>query len=529
MSQPAALSGDCGTTPTAGGPEQLLGSTTARIWTPPLVTGPPGPCGCGCALTPQTSYGFDLADFAADIVGTPLDPWQRWAGIHLGEMLPDGRPRFRKIVLIVARQNGKSYLGVMLTLFWQFIERQPLILGTNSKIEYAREAWQKAVVLAKSTPVLADLLPRTRQQGIRNTNGEQEMATREGSRYKISAANEEGGRSLTLNRVLLDELRQHHNYQAWAAVVPAANAVRDAQIVAITNKGTSQSVVLNELREAARTYIETGQGDRRLGLLEWSVPDEVDPAAAAADPAMLALANPNLGRRLEVEDLLADGRTAAAAGGEALQTHLTEVLCLTADNPDDTPITRQAWDNCRDDEASLADLRARLVVALDVAPDGEHVTLAGAAMMTNESAPDEPGPIVVEIIAAWRGETATEQARLQLPDLLARVRPRSRWFFPAGPAAQLAPVLERLHFKPLNAGDAVASCMGLAEMVRAARLLHTGDPLLTDHVLQAKKWPVGDGWRFIRKGAGHVDAAYAAAAAAQKAAHRPPARRATFV
>ncbi|GAA4568706.1 hypothetical protein GCM10023193_50810 [Planotetraspora kaengkrachanensis] len=69
----------------------LLGSTTPRLWTPPLVTGRRGPCGCGCALTPKTSLGFSCVDFARDVLGIELLPWQRWLLIHALELRPDGR------------------------------------------------------------------------------------------------------------------------------------------------------------------------------------------------------------------------------------------------------------------------------------------------------------------------------------------------------------------------------------------------------------------------------------------------------
>ena len=34
----------------------LYGSTTPRLSTPPLVAGPPGECGCGCALSPSIGW-----------------------------------------------------------------------------------------------------------------------------------------------------------------------------------------------------------------------------------------------------------------------------------------------------------------------------------------------------------------------------------------------------------------------------------------------------------------------------------------
>jgi hypothetical protein len=63
--------------------------------------------------------------------------------------------------------------------------------------------------------------------------------------------------------------------------------------------------------------------------------------------------------------------------------------------------------------------------------------------------------------------------------------------------------------------------MGFSEQVDAHRIAHSGDPLLDAHVSAAEKLSTGDGWRFSRKGEGHVDAAYAAAGAVHLARTLP--------
>ena len=488
-----------------GRAEEVLGSTLPRIWTPPLITGPPGPCGCGCALTPKTSLGFDQVEFADETLARPFLPWQRWSVIHGGELLSDGRPRFRVVHVQVARQNGKTEIPVILSLYWQTVEEVPMVLGTSTKIDYAKESWMKAVRLAEKAPGLKGVIPAKRREWTRQANGEQESWIGD-ARYKIAAANEEGGRSLTIHRLVLDELRQHHDYSAWDAAVPAGNAVRDFQCWTLSNAGTDRSVVLNDERAAALRFIETGEGDQRTGWFEWSC----DEGARPDDLVQLAKANPSLGITIDPDALLSDARKAMAVGGEKLAGFKRECMCLSEENPDDVPVTKEAWAACLDEALTLDGLRSRVVVALDVSPDGRHVSLVAAAQ-------DDDGRVLVDVVRAWSGEQATEVARVELPDLVAVVKPRKRWFFPAGPAAALKPDLEALKFEAFGSADSVAACMGLAELVRSGRLRHGDDPLLTDHVLGAKKWPAGDGWRFVRKGAGHVDAGYAAGGAVLKA------------
>ena len=494
----------------------LLGRTEPRVYTPPLITGPPGPCGCGCALTPETSYGFDVDAFASDVLALPLDPWERWVAIHGGELLPDGRPRFRKLLVIVARQNGKTHLLVVLSLFWLYVQAQPLILGTSTKLDYAMESWRKAVQLVRKTPALMELQPATRNRGMRFANGEQELATVEECRYKIAPANAEGGRSLTLHRVILDELRQHHDYSAWDAIVPATNAVRDSQTWAITNQGDDRSVVLLDLQEEATRFIETGEGDARLGLMEYSAPKGSDPT----DPVALAYANPNMGRRIDVADLVAEGAAAKRAGGDKLAGYLTEIMCIRVPKLDPA-VDPEAWSRCLD-KGTLDEVRDRVALCVDLSTDGLHATLAAAAVL-----PD--GRARVEVVAAWDGVNAPRELAAALPALLARVRPRALGWFPGGPAASLVSDIPGLWIpRGVEAtalrGDTAGTCMALAQLVDARQLAHSGDPLLDSHVLGAERLWTMDVWRFTRRGAGHSDAAYAAAGAVHLARAMPKPR-----
>src|SRR5450759_3088721 len=80
---------------------RLRGSTEPRIWTPPLRE-----------LTPEESLGFAAVKFATAVLLLVLFPWQEWLLIHMLELRPDGQFRFRTVVVLVARQNGKSTVSV---------------------------------------------------------------------------------------------------------------------------------------------------------------------------------------------------------------------------------------------------------------------------------------------------------------------------------------------------------------------------------------------------------------------------------
>lgn len=498
--------------------EVVLGSTMPRIFTPPLIEGPPGPCGCGCALTPETSYGFRVETFARNVLERPLDPWQRFAAIHAGELLPDGRPRFLVLLILVARQQGKTELLVILVLFWMFIEERRLVLGTSTNLTYAVESWEKAVELAEGCDALAEDIPAN---GVRRTNGENQLRTVYKTRYRVAASNAKGGRSLTIDRLILDELREHHSWTAWNAAVPATNAIWDAQVWAISNQGDHRSVVLDSLRKAAMDFIETGNGDRRLGLLEWSAPLGSKPT----DLHALAMANPNLNRRTDQDSLLGQAMRAEKAGGEELAGFLTEIMCIKVPMLDPA-VDAVAWADCAD-PGTLDGVRDRIAAAVDVSLDGKHATLVAAALLAD-------GRVRVEAVKRWEGDSARQQLRRELPGLVAKMKPRTFGWFPNGPAAAVAADLAdrkkgtRSAWPPRGVEvdelrkDGAAICMGFAELIAAKEIAHSDDELLTTHVTTAEKAYRGDAWMFTRKGSGHCDAAYAAAGAVHLARTLPP-------
>jgi hypothetical protein len=450
---------------------------------------------------PGASYGPRVTEFAREVLGEPLDAWQEWLVLHAGELLPDGRPRFRRVVALVARQNGKTFLLRTLALYWVFVERWPLTVGTSTNLDYARESWEAAVRAAESVKELSAFLPRN---GVRRANGEQCLTTSDQCRYKIAASNRKGGRSLSIDRLIADELREQHDWSAYNAAYPAMNARPKGQAWFISNQGDDKSVVLDALRNGA-----LAEADRRLGLFEWSAHEDCD----VEDPDGWMASNPNLGYRLDEDTVRGSAALAKKNGGEEEAGFRTEVLCQRVGRLDQA-IDAAAWVRCRD--AGTLDgegEREYLTACIDISPDGLHATLAVAATMSDRRTR-------VEVAAAWDGPGCPGIMQRELRSWLLRIRPRTLGWFPAGPAAALAAELRgggqlmvpRLKIVEIQA-DTAAVCMGLARLVLDEQIAHSGDPLLDAHVAAAEKLRSGDRWVYSRRGGGHVDALYAAAGA----------------
>ncbi|MET8150242.1 terminase [Actinoplanes sp. NPDC049668] len=479
-------------------PSVVLGSVVPRLWTPPLRD----------LSDPAASWGHVFIAFCIAI-GFPLDPWQRWLAIHLGELFPDGSPRYRKAIILVARQNGKTLFTRLLILYWMWIERVPEIVATSTDRAAAKRSWKKVVELAERTPLLAENLePRHTALQI----GEEDFWNTHGAHYRFAAPTRRAGRGDTLPRALLDELREHRNRDTWDAIVPAMNAVADALLVCISNEGDAESVVLHEEHDAAETFIQTGEGDPRTFLASWSAPSGAPPDSVEA----LAQANPGLGHRVQLDAILGQARAAMAAGGETLARFRIEILCQRVDLLE-AAIRLEDWNDCGIPQAQAVDMaghRRSVALCFDVSDDRTHATLAAAVTLD--------GITHIEIVAAWQGYECRKQLRRDLPGHVARIKPRKVVWMPGGPAAAVADQwpgrrLGNVLLEEVRAEEVVRACMGLEEQAAAGHLRHVFDPLLDLHVRQTQQLPQGDGWRFARRGQAPIDATYAAAGAVHAA------------
>lgn len=316
-------------------PHRFIGSETARIFTPPLRK-----------LTAKTSRGFQCIRFAEEVLELELFPWQKWLLIHALEILVDGTFRFRTVVLLVARQNGKSTLMQVLSLWRMFVDGAPLVIGTAQNLDIAEEVWQGAVDMAQEVPELAAEIDK-----VDLTNGKKALRLVSGSRYKVQAATRRGGRGLSGDLVILDELREHQNWEAWSAVTKTTMARLLAQIWAASNAGDLTSVVLRHLRMLAHLALGDPDGingddarledvsddfdDESLGIFEWSAP----PGCDVRDRGGWAQANPSLGYSITERAI------ASALKTDPESVFRTEVLCQWVDSMHEGAFPPGVWES----------------------------------------------------------------------------------------------------------------------------------------------------------------------------------------
>lgn len=391
----APSSASCASQRAASRRKSVLGHEQPRIFTPPLRP-----------LTPDTSLGFAAIEFAEEVCEVTLYPWQKWLLVHGLELHPDGGFRFRTIVVLVARQNGKSMLSVILSLFFMYVLGRELVIGTAQDLDVAEEIWQEAIDLIEETPELDALKER-----VIKVNGKKALELKTGERYKVKAANRRAGRGLSGELILLDELREHQSFDAWGAITKTTIARPDAQVWALSNAGDATSIVLRHLRikahaalgdpdnltadgplvdEAGAAELEELIGDDldddTLGIFEWSA----TPGADIKDREEWARANPALGHGFVTERTLA-----SAQATDPEWVFRTECMCQWSEGSLDGPFPPGSWEAGADKESRIGADSER-AWCVDVSQDRgmSYIAVAGHR---------EDGEAHVELVAQRAG------------------------------------------------------------------------------------------------------------------------------
>lgn len=504
-----------------GGPQPdgtWVGYTVPRVWTRPLRP-----------LTEETTLGFSVIRWAETTLGLVLLPWQKWWLIHALELAEDpteGMFRFTILLTLIARQNGKTFLLKVVALYFLYVLRVNLVLGSAQDLKIARDSWDGAYDLAAVVePLAAEFVQNPRSKPGRRdgvgfesmilTPNEGEIKERE---YRVTASTPKAGRGLAVDLLIMDEFR-HCTPLSWAALAKTTSARPDSIILPITNAGTDESEVLNNLRDAAIAGVALALADIEaeadepadddvepdsIGIFEWSAAD----GCPVADKEGTCHANPALGYGMLTRRRLAAFRKA----DPSIEVYRTESLCQRQQALD-ILIAPSKWKHCRDPQLSLKSLQHRTVVVFEVSPDSQHATLLAVAKF-------DDGRFGIDVIASWNDLRRVEA---DLGELIARVKPRAFGWFPDGPAAQFAGMLRKIKGqREIKGKEVTEACMTLVGFINRLLVRHGDDPLLTAHIIGARKLEVSDGYRFVRKGAGHVDAAYAAAGGVMLAESLPP-------
>lgn len=425
-----------------------------------------------------------MIEFARDVVGRPVDDAQ--ALILRGSMGvgADGYWAARHVGICMPRQNGKTYLLALRALYGAIVLEEPLVVHTAQRMAIAGEQQRFIDELIATTPALKAEHLRT-DYGA----GRESHEFRNGSRILYKARNAPGGQNFrgpSVACVIFDEAAFLTQDDASAALY-AASAKPFAQFwyagTAPDQVTMPNSVAWARIRAAAHR-----EAVRRAWFM-WRAYDVDHPADVtpemAADVGAWMRANPALGRRIRVQDVL-DELEADPLG--FVRERLGNGDWPSVDEDGSLVVPLEAWASCEDRESVPLD---PVWLAFDVSPDRSRAAVAIGALRADSLAH-------VEVIEHFRSGISG-----LVPFLAERYRLHGAAGVvcdSAGGAAALRPELEALGVQVTmtSTPEFVGACGAMHDAAVAGTFRHRGQPLELEALRATTKRRLGDRWAWDR-------------------------------
>ena len=467
--------------------------------------------------TPETearTLGYSVIDFSEQILGITPYPYQKWLLVHGLELKADGSGfRFRTLVVLIARQNGKSTLGQILALWALYVLQVPLIVGTAQDLATAESLWEDVVDIAQGNIELDALV-----KAVNRRNGARSLVVEPGpsskTEYKVKASTRKAARGLSSDLLLLDELREHTNWDAWGAVTKTMMARPKAQAWALSNAGDELSVVLMSLRKKAHAALGDPDGinandvpvvvegvedqpinDTSLGIFEWSAA----PGRSKWDRNGWAEANPAMGYGALTEEALA-----SACSTDPDPVFRTECLCQWILGTLEGPFPGGSWEACTDLTGQIMD-GSELSYAVDVSVDRSTawITVCGSQASGRpqvEVVAGRPGGGWLEWVPEWFEGVADSQVPV-------RVVVPSRGMNPASALVEPLRGVSGVEVVEWGGPEMPQGCGLIYDRVTAVLedhppfppLAHRGQEALNLAAATAAQRVSGDGWYWDRR------------------------------
>jgi phage terminase large subunit-like protein len=228
----------------------------------------------------RATFGGELASIAAKL-GQPFMPWQRNAADVGCEIDPEtGRPAYRKVVITVPRQQGKTTLFLTwqlnrcLSPRWAQPQRSAFTAQSGKD---ARDKWLDEIFpLIRRSRKIMPLVGR-----IYEGMGNEYIRFRNGSIIRLLSTSTSSGHSKTLHQGVLDEIWHDSDSRREQGLGPAMLTIADAQLLFCSTAGNDASVILDRYVKLGRASVEEDSG-HGIAYIEYSAPDGWDPADEAS-------------------------------------------------------------------------------------------------------------------------------------------------------------------------------------------------------------------------------------------------------
>ena len=439
----------------------LVGAIKPRIMSPELK---------------GNSYGDAFAEFCRSC-NYELMPWQKYVADDFLTVDKAGNFVRKTIAILVARQNGKSWLASFRILFGLFVLGEKSVVAMSSNRSMALTTFRQVISIIEANEHLREQVKLNRGMVGRFANGQESIELKNGATYKVVAATRDGARGLTADLLFIDELREISE-EAMKAAKPTTRARPNSQSLFTSNAGDAYSLVLNDLRERALSYPAES-----LGWYEYSAPQH----SAVDDRKAWAMANPALGITIS-EDVLAE-----AVSTDSVETIKTEMLCTWVSSLT-SPWPNMAFEDCGDKTLQMGP-GPLTYFAFDKAQNTRTASLVAGQLL-----PD--GRIGVGILQQWRSEVAVDDLKIA-----ADIKGWSDKYNPAGILFDhyaTQSIAQRLAVSGCKMEDVSGqqfyqACGDLLDGIVAKRIVHSGQPEFVESMNNCAAKTNEGSFRIIRR------------------------------
>jgi phage terminase large subunit-like protein len=437
-------------------------------------------------LNDLPSRGFELIDFAEQIIPGGFMPWQKWLAEHSLKVKPDGRYYHPVSVATVARQNGKSTYMMARIMMGLFHWQESLQVSTAHRLVTSLEQFRAIVQIIEANQDLANRVKRIRWQ-----HGAEEIETLDGCRFIIKAGGSAARGLSKPETVHMDEIRELHDMETFASMRYTLMAAKNPQVNCFSTAGDSHSIVLNQLRERGLAAASGAADD--VGYFEWSAPtDEISLENAA-------FANPGLNITIHPDNI----RAVFNDPPDVVQTEVLNRWVTTISSV----VGSKEWQACGDDSIDL-DPDKLTWMAIDISPDRRNAALVAAQKLGDES-------FIVKLLHTWENIIQLDD-RAIANDAASYCRKYPIEFLlysrrtTGAIAARMLPAGIPIHDMDK---DYPQACDELLGAINSGRLKHRNQAALTEQMLSAVQLRRGDGGWVIGRRASQTSVAAAVAAA----------------
>ena len=209
----------------------------------------------------------------------------------------DGTRKYREVLLVVARKNGKSTVGSGIGLYLQIADGEPgsEVYAVATKKDQAKLVWLESKRMVKKSPALLKRIKPLVSEMVSEWND---------STFKPLGSDSETLVGLNVHGAMMDEIHAWKDKNLYDVIVDGTSSREQPMIFMITTAGTVRESVYDMKYEEAEMLLnglddpDGYKDDRFLPIIY-----ELDKREEWTDPSKWQKANPGLGTIKKIDQL----------------------------------------------------------------------------------------------------------------------------------------------------------------------------------------------------------------------------------